>query len=119
MDILRLLKLKAKLPNYKIKLTPPKGFPGQVEYGLNQLIHNDHPQWQRWIRGNRVSQVRLRTDRYSTHTVGNHTIYIVVNEKWAEDWMKPGLRTQMPNDFLATVGLDRIVHWYFSFSVNY
>jgi hypothetical protein len=109
-DILRLLKLKARLPNYTVLFRHLANVDESVIFGLLQFVCHANPKWLRWIRANVITQVRLCKS----------VVHIVVREQWAQDWMKPCTKSnQASAAFRTAFGLDRIVHWDFVFSVSY
>jgi hypothetical protein len=114
-DIMRLVKLKARLPEYTIIFDHGSDVPGPLIFGLNQLVNNSNPEWLRWIRGNIITQVRLRQNNNSA----SHKFYVVVKEKWAKDWMKPALNQSVDEGFLDTIGLGNLVYWSVRFGVCY
>ncbi|KAF2662434.1 hypothetical protein K491DRAFT_178244 [Lophiostoma macrostomum CBS 122681] len=114
-DIMRLVKLKVRLPNYTIIFDHGSDVPGPLIYGLNQLVNNTNAQWLRWLRGNIITQVRIRQNNNSA----SHKFYVVVKEKWAKDWMKPALNQAVADGFLDTIGLEDLVYWNVRFGVCY
>ena len=113
-DILRLLKFKLRFPDYKIVLEHPPSVEADVIAGLSTLVNNKHPKWLQWLRGNIITQARLKPCR-----TGGHVFHFVVKVDWAENWMRPCLTRRIPDGFLSTLGLDGIAHWTFDFTVCY
>lgn len=116
-DLMRLLKFKVRLPDYKIVFCHLPDSSELIQ-GLNQLVNHTHPRWLRWIRGNIITQVRLRKMAINN----KYKFYIVIKEQWAEDWMKPslyGLLHDPPEGYLHTIGMDKMAYWGFSFAVCY
>lgn len=109
MDILSLVKLKMRFPDYNIIFEHPPDISEVAVFGLNQFINNTHPKWLRWLRGNIVTQARLQRDN----------VYLVIREKQATGWMKDTLKGRVPVGFLETIGLDKVVHWAITFGVCY
>ncbi|KAF2113412.1 hypothetical protein BDV96DRAFT_579016 [Lophiotrema nucula] len=112
-NLLSLVKLKIKLPNYNITFEPSPLTPAEQIEGLNQFINNKHPQWRKWIRANAITSVRPVT--------GGNTprIYLVFSLKYAQDWMRPTLYHRVPEGFLESAGLDTMTYWSFGFGVKY
>jgi hypothetical protein len=101
-QILRVLKLKARFPDFDFTFVEMcSDAPGVAV--LNALINNKHPGWLRWIRGRALSRVRL--EKY--HDARGH-ISIVVNEKYAPPWMKSTLNQRVSTEYLRGLGLDAI-----------
>lgn len=100
-DVLRLLKLKADLPDYTVSF---HSLPMPIlKHNLDYLVNNQNPEWLRWIRGNRISQVRIGSG------ITRWNFHIVVNERWAEQWMKPWFQggTAKKDEFCEKLGLGK------------
>ncbi|KAF2188589.1 hypothetical protein K469DRAFT_83538 [Zopfia rhizophila CBS 207.26] len=122
MDMVRILRLKARIPDYEITFVRGDeevsaeylfgdwgwACPGKIR-GLNQLIGNTNPKWLRWIRGSLVTQVRI----------DGQDLHIVVKERAAEKWMKQMVLPTIPDDFVATIGLDGLEYFKVGFGVCY
>lgn len=116
-DLLRLVKHKLRFPDYTIVFQQLAAVSEVRARGLEQLVNNQHPTWNRWIRRNDVvSQIRIGLS--SQHSAGD-TITVVMKEKHALPWMKPTLNQIVPNDFPPSIGLDKVTHWQISFAVDY
>ncbi|KAH7120763.1 hypothetical protein B0J11DRAFT_490320 [Dendryphion nanum] len=93
-DLLRLVKLKAKLSGYNFVFDHGFDVKPGILAGLNHMLNNTHPKWLRWVRANAIAEIRL--DNCSIQPA---RVRIVVNERYASDWMKPMLIIQ--NERLA------------------
>ncbi|KAF1980401.1 hypothetical protein BU23DRAFT_562761 [Bimuria novae-zelandiae CBS 107.79] len=108
-DVLPLIKHILQFPNRTITLRPGVTVNEKLAMHLDILLQNRNPEWIRWVRGNRISQVRL-TRNYSNPL--NFDVILVVKEQHAAAWMKPSTLTrEMKTEravFLASIGLDKI-----------
>lgn len=113
MDIISLIRLKERLPDYKIIFEHGRDVPDVLAFGLNQIVHHRDPVWRQWIRGKRITQLRCRS------TSNTHKFHIVVREEWSEPWMKRAINPRMPDNYLRKFDLEDIVYWSFGFAVCY
>jgi hypothetical protein len=121
-DILRLLKLKLKLPDYTILFEHGSDVKPAEAKGLSDLVNNNNPEWLRWLRGCIVTQVR--TTRGSVRNASGEQVYVlavVVRAEHAPNWMRPTVGGPPPEtrDLAKRLGLDGMKHWEPRFSVNY
>jgi hypothetical protein len=121
-DILRLLKLKLKLPNYIILFEHLGDVKPEEARGLSHLVNNKNPEWLRWIRGRVVTQVRTTLDPVR-NTAGEeiHKLAVVVRAEHAPAWMRPMVIRPPPDakDLAKQLGLEGMQHWEARFSVSY
>jgi hypothetical protein len=117
MDIRPLFKFQARFPAYK--LAPSNATPNLVSEdimdSLGTLIRNNTPLWTRYIRGNLITQVRIRADSARNE----NELHIVIKEQCAPQWMKRNVHPRVvPDGYLASLGLDG-VSWEVTFGVDY
>ncbi|KAF2475718.1 uncharacterized protein BDR25DRAFT_88083 [Lindgomyces ingoldianus] len=110
LSLLRLLKLRARIPGFKIVIKEVSNIP--YARGLDQLVNNKNPDWLRMLRSRAITEV-----------IGLPRVHIVTKERHAEEWMKvalfPSNRSEQRDKFKANLGLDKVEHWEFTFGVNY
>jgi hypothetical protein len=121
-DILQLLKLKLKLPDYTILFEHGPDVKPEEARGLSDLVNNKTPEWLRWLRGRIVTQVR--TTRGSVRNSAGeqvHVLAVVVRAEHAPNWMRPTVGGPPPEarDLAKGLGLDGMEHWEARFSVKY
>ncbi|KAF2714223.1 hypothetical protein K504DRAFT_462651 [Pleomassaria siparia CBS 279.74] len=116
-DILRLLKLKVRLPNYTIIFQHGFDVKASEARGLSELINNKNPVWLRWIRSRIITQVRTTTGRR------RNDLDIVVRAQHAPAWMHalvPYAEPRPETSRLAKeLGIDQLSHWTPRFAVCY
>jgi hypothetical protein len=114
-DICRLIKHKKRFPNFTIRFEYLTDVTSSKAKGLEELVNNQHPAWLRWVRINAISQIRTWPLNY------NARVTIVLKDKHAALWMRPMMEAarSIPDDFLASMGLDAISDWKMDFGVDY
>lgn len=116
-DILRLLKHKARFPAYTIiPIAAPSIGPDTVT-SLSALLDNNNAKGQRWIKSSIVRQVRIGGGGYAGT---DHTIRVVIKERYAPDWMKAISVYQdvRPKHLAKELGFERC-GWNVDFGVDY
>ncbi|KAF2877455.1 hypothetical protein BDV95DRAFT_644588 [Massariosphaeria phaeospora] len=116
-NLLRLLKFKARYPNYTITLAHGVDVGDDEVRDLNKLINNQNPKWLKWLRSSAISAVRMEQRGYGQSS--GDTFRVVLREPSAESWMKNTLTGVEPEDFLPSIGLDNIETRRLRFGVNY
>ncbi|KAL5451567.1 hypothetical protein PMIN07_004942 [Paraphaeosphaeria minitans] len=125
-DLLPAIKHMHRFPQRTIQVDQTTHLSDPLFNGLNQLLGNKNLTWISWIRGNVLSQVRLAPRNSPPHW-HQHRIILVVKEKHATPWMKTvfGAPSGADRDedafgnFLATIGLNKVVGWHIDFAVDY
>ena len=114
-DILRLLKLKLRLPKYTILFEHGADVTAEEAKGLSQLVNNTNPEWVRWLRARIVTQVRTTSGGFVPE------LAVVVRSEYAADWMKftVGGPPRMTDTLSQKLGLYELAHWKPSYSVCY
>ncbi|KAI8931164.1 hypothetical protein NX059_011517 [Plenodomus lindquistii] len=120
-DILRLLKLKLRFPDFTIT---PVLFPlikdDATIAALTLLFNNSAAKWVRWIESRKIKQVRVEM-MYNDYA---GSVHIVVGERWAEPWMKVLTPSQgmlqggRMGQMREELGLGKL-EWTLSFGVDY
>jgi hypothetical protein len=124
-DILCLLKFKAKYLDYKIEprglfnILPEFDIPLELLLDFDRVINNRNPNWLHLIRGNKVTQVRIQSGWVSRSSRAASELYVVMREQWGENWMKPSLRRRPPREYLVNLGLWGNGYWLTRFALCY
>ncbi|KAL6703861.1 hypothetical protein ACN47E_008995 [Coniothyrium glycines] len=114
-DVLRLLKHKARFPACELRLVGGLGVDAATLAAVQRIVGNENAKWKKWIKGSVVRQVRLRGE---AGLLGEDTVRIVVRQEEAEPWMKDSLRRPVPEEFAKGLGLEG-VGWKVEFGVDY
>ncbi|KAH7080840.1 hypothetical protein FB567DRAFT_113988 [Paraphoma chrysanthemicola] len=107
-DVLYLLRLKARHPDSRIKLCPHAGY-GKISSLCERFFNNSNQKWKSWICNGTISQVRLRisspVDRFSSTCL---FFYIVFRTHRIPHWIEElGLtKASASKEILASIGLD-------------
>ncbi|KAF2796679.1 hypothetical protein K505DRAFT_415597 [Melanomma pulvis-pyrius CBS 109.77] len=112
-DILRLLKLKLRLPDYTIIFEHGIDVKPNEARDLTKLVNNKNPEWLRWLRGRIITQVRTSCYGYVPE------LTIVVRVGHAPDWMRTTFGPPAQEGFVEKFGLDGLKHWNPQFAVFY
>lgn len=111
--MIRLLKHRLRFPGLKLRFEAQATIPDAHLSPLSLLVDNDNPKWEKWIKSNVITQVRLGKTL---------AVRIVVKERYAPDWMKATLHADRRVDpkFVESLGLTKLAGvWTISFGVDY
>ena len=121
-DILKLLKHKARYPSYNFRPIPAphETVDEPTISSIAALINNTSPAWIKWIKGNVVTQFRLKCN-WRGYADAGKPLRVVIKERHAPAWMKPTLNADkhVPPGYLEKLGLSLVTGWKVWFGVDY
>lgn len=118
-DILQVIKHKLHFPNFSFMVSAAVDVPSETMFAIQAIIANKGARWVRGIKGNKVSQLRLRWSHRYQHPCLDVTI--VVKDECAPRWMRaPNDVNEKASHYAEALGLgattDRVI---FAFRVDY
>lgn len=119
-ELIPLMQHKHRYPEFVISFESSVPAYAPAVKIITDLVNNNHPKWRRWLQAKAISQFR-----YRYCGVYRPACYLVIKSDFAEDWMRPNIKTAYPGwltravELLVAAGIEPGLFGDISWGVDY